>query len=851
MLPQFVKSSYERYKGDTNSFATWLLDAGRKCGQAPQLSAVGAGKSKKGGKGSLPESDYQTTIGELRSLSKVVVESAIDVPGQILAIARRAIKLRKDVTSWFMAQEDSSSNKRHAHFISAMEEICETLEWKKKKEPSTKPSSNSSATSQGQDSDIDAWVNRFAALTVEEPEDAVHAPAVSKQIVKVELIEAEERDEEEAHFSHLFFKAYCLFQDLHNIRAFLSQTWVEYRDGKVDLMNASVVTDTALQLARDLIQELVDSWPDVQPDDQVLQRKMYSTACSLRGRNELPSLEDGLPYNKNMSEIADWCYLPTNILLQSFAAVIEPNQIPVYKKGYLGSYDPKEDRQLMSISQRFHEDKVILLELLPEFCVVSMFVVELPVQDEITRAVVEFTQTKKVTIWLSFAVQIFLDMHHAIRNTRIGAFGDLRMSGIRIKKIIEDFWKLSKTHPKPKFWAKEGDEEITRIHSSVKTWTEDDPLLEVRKVAKGIVKHGDQTHEKHFLLSAHPLLCGLTMLHFNLRMQVIGQGLNNQWYDVQQLAFLYNLVNQVPGMSVDWPDMDAFIHIHGESRIFVGSRPKNAAESLARLEMVTGISSATRFARDARARGLFRGAEGKARLLEPTTHVANLFRDRYVCNDYSRNIGIANMEKVLDKMPKGAASGSSRKSNRDLALRTPEQLIQHKWATSHNISFLQLLAILKEALYEEEPVICFSYFGMHKRSIELLRLIRAKEHHKFAQYFTNEYMPDESLISNLVLLIHHVARGSAAASSQLGLAKGAGTQAVSRIVMSCGEVMRSYLQKNGDVALKETRVFCKNKHLQVEDKTKVENKDFAYWFGLEEVVDPKSMTSLMTGISIA
>ncbi|KAL8832818.1 MAG: hypothetical protein Q9191_000002 [Dirinaria sp. TL-2023a] len=304
-------------------------------------------------------------------------------------------------------------------------------------------------------------------------------------------------------------------------------------------------------------------------------------------------------------------------------------------------------------------------------------------------------------------------------------------------------------------------------------------------------------------------------------------------------------------MSVDWPDMDAFIYIHGESRIFVGSRPKNAAESLARLEMVTGISSATRFARDARVRGPFRGAEGKARLLEPTTNVTNLFRDRYVSNDYSRNIGIANIEKVPDKMAKEAAPASSRKSNKDPALRTPQQLIQSKWTTSHNIGFLQLLAILKEELYEEELVVCFNYFGMHKRSVELLRLIRTKEHHKFVQYFTNDYLPDESFISNLVLLIHHVARGSAAASSQLGLAKGAGTQAVSRIVMSCGEVMRGYLQKNGDVAVKETRVFCKNKRLQVGDHQKVENEDFAYWFGLEDVIDPKSMASLMTGIPIA
>lgn len=698
---------------------------------------------------------------------------------------------------------------------------------------------------------MDYWVNRFAALTVEEPSETSDSPATSKQVIKVELIEEQERDVEEVHLSHLFFKAYCLFQDLRNMRMFISQTWTDYHDGKIDLMNASVVTDTALQFARELIQELVDSWPDLQSEDQLLQRLLYNTAVVLRGQDATPSTEVGLPYNKNMSEIANWCYLPTNILMESFAAVIEPHQIPVYKKGHFGLYDPKADRQLMSIAQRFNEDKLILLELLPEFCIIGMFAVELPTRDEVTRGIVEFTKTKKVTVWLSFAVQIFLDIHHIMRNSRLGAFGDLRMSGIRIRKTIEEFWKLSSTHPAPKFWPKEGDKEIKRIHESVKTWIDDDLLLHMRQVAKGMVKHRDQAPEKNFLLSSHSLLCGLIMLHFQLRMQVIGQGLNNQWYDVQQLAFLYNLVHQTPNQNLIWPEMDAFIHIHKESRIFVGSRPKNAAESLARLEMVTGISSATKFASDARRRCPFQGAEGKARLLEPTTQVMNLFRDRYVANDHSRSVGIVNVDKVLDKLSKEASPRTLSSINKAAKQGNAEELVQRKWDVSHRIGFLQVLALLKEKLYEEEPVICFNYFGMHKRSMELLRLIKAKEHHKFVQYFTNGYMPNDSFLGNLVILIHHVARGSAAASSQLGIGTSGGSRTVSRIVVSCGEVMDSYLKKHGDVAMKEIRAFCKNKVLQVEDRREKNGTDFAYWFNVEEVIDPKAMASLTTGIPIA
>lgn len=142
---------------------------------------------------------------------------------------------------------------------------------------------------------------------------------------------------------------------------------------------------------------------------------------------------------------------------------------------------------------------------------------------------------------------------------------------------------------------------------------------------------------------------------------------------------------------------------------------------------------------------------------------------------------------------------------------------------------------------------------MHKRSVELLRLIRDKEHHKFVQYFTSAYMPDESFISNIVILTHHVAQGSAQSACAMGLSSD-GTGIVSRIVMSVGDVMREYLKKNGDVACKELRVFCRNKKAIQDDVAhdKGKSADLVYsWLSLEDVLGPKRVASLMTGIPIA
>ncbi|KAJ6103808.1 hypothetical protein N7486_004030 [Penicillium sp. IBT 16267x] len=826
MLPEFLQSSYTRYKADTNTFATWLLETANQCGyRPPALPATisTAGKGKRKGKG---KNDGL--------LAEVIASSAVTVPKSVLTIAKR--------------------NKGPAHFITALEQICETLEWKTNqpsKPDAKQPPLNSEA--QSDDSEADRFLNNFAVLTVEEPQDTdaqtQPAPAESKKIVKVTVVEEDDNETADSYLSQLFFKTLCLLQDLNNMRIFISKTWSEYRDKKIDLMNAAVVTDSALQLARDLVQQVEADWRTSLPGKRDnVQTIVYNLAGFTRGIRASPSTEIGLPYNKNMADVADWCYVPTKVLLESFADVLQVNHQPVFKKGYFGTYNPKADRERMSVGQKFNEDKIILLSILPEFCMVDTFKIQMPTEDAITRGLTEFSKTKSVTLWLCFAAQIFLDVHHIMRYSTLGAFGDLRMSELRIQKTIDDYLQLSRTHPQPKFWPKEGDKEIQNIGSTVKSWIIQDVFLDIRVHSK-LDKVGSPP-EKHALFSQHAILCGLILFNLNIRMQYVGQQLVTQWYDVQQLAFLHNLVINSPSHEdLRWPDMDAFIIIHGESHIFIGSRPKKANESLNRLELATGISSAANFARDSRSKRFHKPDGKNARVLSPTTAVANLFFAQYV-GEPEEDGGIFNIDRILDEL---SQKSKLEPSSKELQRVNPELIIARKWSNAHNIDTLQLLAFLKSKLFEEEPILMYNYFGMHRRSVELLRLIRDKEHQKFVQYFTSAYMPDESFISNIVILIHHVARGSAQNARETGLASG-GAEVVSRIVMSAGDVMREYLKKNGDVACKELRVFCKNQK-PIQDDVAYDNgksDELVHsWFFLEDVLGPKGMASLMTGIPIA
>ncbi|KAJ5751400.1 uncharacterized protein N7511_008365 [Penicillium nucicola] len=72
------------------------------------------------------------------------------------------------------------------------------------------------------------FLNRFAALTLEDPEKTQPKQKESPETQKIAKVELLENDREEE----------------------------KYRDKKIDPMDAAVVTDNAAKLARDLVQEV-------------------------------------------------------------------------------------------------------------------------------------------------------------------------------------------------------------------------------------------------------------------------------------------------------------------------------------------------------------------------------------------------------------------------------------------------------------------------------------------------------------------------------------------------------------------------------------------------------------------
>jgi hypothetical protein len=483
MLPKFLYGTFKRYKDDTDAFVKYIVDKAKKCGHEIKLQQAGHGpkatSGKKAFKATRKDVSQKITLKDLKNLANTIVESNIQVSPVIVATARRAISLRKRCANWFSSNENTSKkrNATHSHFIEVLEELCDLLECKIYQRPTTTdhvpPASGEKHAVKSERGILEG--NRFAELDLHEAEVVVEEEMETATTTGPQVQIEEEDEDDDGPYSMLFFTLYCLFEDLQNMRNFLHQTITEYKEGKIDLVNLAVVADTAVHLSKQLIEEAMAACPELTQQQQQLQEFMYVFACVHRGEDPGHRPSPDIPYNTNMADVADWCYLPTSILLLSFRDVLQPRGLPVFKKGHFGFYDPTANRERMSAAQRFNEDKIILLELLPEFAQIQRLKIQLPVQDDITREMVRFVETKEVPLSLCFAAQILLDVHHGLREKKDKAFNDLRFCGIRMTKTIEEYWEFERTFSdKAPFWSDDAVKVVKEQYDMVKRWTVDD-----------------------------------------------------------------------------------------------------------------------------------------------------------------------------------------------------------------------------------------------------------------------------------------------------------------------------------------------------------------------------------------
>ena len=689
----------------------------------------------------------------------------VQVPSIILSFLRSAITLRKRCADWFSrigkGKEQHQVDVSHRHFIQVLEKVLHTLEPKAASANvpvSTSPNHEAAHMEDG----VDGMANLFDILstddtTLNESADGASIPhqgdGQSKPPGTVKYVWAP-TDEE------VYFALYCFFDDLDQLRGYLSDLWTFYKDGSVDLVTASVTTNTAFELVQRAERDLIATFPKLDNYEKIM-GVFFMLMCHLRGEDPEYREQPDDVVNFSMLDAAEFTYLPIYSTLCSFCDFIQGGYAPVCKPGYFGTYDPHCDRNQLTIRQRMQEDRVILLETLPEFFVLSQTKDKLLEADELTHGIREMCLTRKVPLWVAYATQIYLDIHHILRADVTRGLADLKAAGSRASASLKNYFAHSQIF---KNWPANNERGVKSIEAYIDDCIAKDVLGIAKRRIYGTKAQYLPKGQPYALLRWHPILCGLFQFSLYQRMQESGIILATAWGSILYVAHLYHACRQSGHLGSIWEDMELIMKIHTPERMFAGRVPETPTESLNSMCIMLG-TSAVSFSRPDTIRhpGLAPSRNGPKGLTAESPMTEVLGKRFSGTGDLSLTLKTVEHLIEQDRIELPAVDESTDIDS------TNHSILQKQWAKSHKLTVLQLLEALRYAMTSEKYALRFDYYSFHLRCLDLLRAVRTELDEKLRQYFGDDYLENDTQLPFVVGYIFMVAQNTQKVGESLRL----------------------------------------------------------------------------------
>jgi hypothetical protein len=750
MIQGSYLSTYRTYKAGTKRLATWLVQAAKLCGIDSTSSAT---------------DKYQIPLGKFVELAQTITESKdprIKVPQEIIVILSTVIALRKNTGAKLAKLTGRSINHAsqtsHRYFVSVLEQVLKILA------PSPVPGTDEGQAVPGADIS-----NMFAALTVEEPtlNKDTAGPTASKK--KTRKQPSQEYEIEDSSTDDFMLAVLGFLEDYAKIELFVMETWMHYRDGRVNLMAASVVTDTAYGMIKRSSEDLLSSAPG--------KKKMtYYDIVTQFSDDEV--VVEGEMTASISEEIAQYVALPAERLLSEFASILEPNIAPIYN-GQFGYYQPDATLKKKTAHEQHFQDRQLLLEYLPEIAKMAKINLQLPAEDELTTGLGEMMKKNDIMacpMYAIFATKIFLSIHHVLRANAVQPFEELQATARRCVATIDSWFEFA-DHKQFANWPARNDQFLRQIQALARECALED------LIGKSKVKIPDQFQPESFLfVKRNPVYCGLLTLRLNLLLQEGGQNLVGAWGSAIYPIHLYNACRQSGGLDIEWQDAEYIYQLHTPQRLFVGAPPKDPQDYLKRFFLMLG-GSVSNFARNRRHGGQNMIVESKKgpRGLKSTTPVRDIFQPRYVA-DGNAVLSTGNLIALV--------------STANKAQRTHEPLVNveqlaHDVTSQPQMTPVQLLTCVREGLAAEEMHLLFDYFRVHQRGIRLLRTLEDALHADMVEYFGEGYIEDDSQLPYVVGYIFEIVHGADKAAERLQLPYHG-----SKILNKASDVLKAYLEKD-------------------------------------------------------
>jgi hypothetical protein len=765
MISEELYSTYDLYKKDTKTIATYLASKGQQCGYELEifrekiLEPLGGTNKKKlghhhktvamGSASTASKKTYIIPVASFRPLAHHIAgydTPAVQIPRSFLLILERTISARRECNKYFRrhSKDLAEENDKHAYFIGVLENVREILRPRvtvEKPKPAPLPQP---LRSEDESTHLSSFLTnanldtQFAKLQVEyTSNEYLNMPDFSPASEDSEIIEYEFEDVEDDE--ELFFATNCLFKDVQKIRDLLRILWTKYKTGDLDLLSISIMTTAAVDQVRKLEAEFRAEFANM-ADYEILARRFYAREC--QSKNPESSFHD--PVHARCYDVASWLLFSTCTMIRNFVDKVGPTGF-----GYPPTYDeylkfPHRDEE--TDKESFDADEQVLFGVLPEFCTIARNTGLLLCEDELTRGLRDVFRGGPIALWLVFAAQIFIDAHHILGNTIGDGFAELQNQAQHMMRNVQEHFTFHKDIEAN--WLEDVDQYLrTTVLLQMNNSVFQDVIgLTFMKVTGPEVPQPPQFH----LLKRHPLLCGLTIYLIRSQLHLISVPFLSISGSATTTAHLYNAVSNEGYSSRAWDDMAQFIQLHD---VFKGVVPGKGSYLSRFFFAVEGKPS--KIAHDRRkVKGRPKIVSGYAAALSEISPVLEVFKHRYE-HDNSRPPVSQQTHTEKHRIVEETWTKLQPFLNEQWAIhidstdaqaltkttRGKEKATQKR---SEPQTALELLMALQLSLNKELPELLFDYLGFHRTCWELLRKLKADLDPLLSKHFAEGFLADET-----------------------------------------------------------------------------------------------------------
>jgi hypothetical protein len=615
--------------------------------------------------------------------------------------------------------------------------------------------------------------NIFEALQLEElsPDSDTAKPASTNKTAKSPPPQEYEIDDSST--SDSLFAVLGFLKDYAEIEKMVMETWMHYKLGRLDLMAASVTTDTAYGIIKRSSEDLLSSLPG---------QKTYPDICDMLANAEFS--EEGQEKGTVSAELAQYLALPTESLLSSFAALGFENKMPVYN-GQFGHYNAAKNSPGSTPQEQHRQNMLLLVKYLPEITKLSRANMPFPVQDEMTAGLRAMMDANKgmngCPMYAIFVTKLFLGIHRVLGVNHTDPFGELQTTATRCISTI-DAWFGSLENKKLVHWPDSNNERLRQVKTFVQEWVQEDQIGKFQIKVAGRANFTKAKTVPFLFLKRNPIACGLLTLRVNFWLQEAGQTMIGTWGSVIYPIHLYNACRQSALLDVEWEDAEYIYQLHTSQRLFVGAPPKEPQDYLKRFLLMRG-ASVSNFARNQRPSGNKTLVDSKKgpRGLKTTSPVRDTFHARYV-DTKNAVLSTANITAMI------SVANKAQRTHPPLA--DVEQLARDV-STQKQLSPIQLLACVREGVAVEEMALLFDYFGAHERGLQLLREVKEALHDDLAKHSGYSKTQDDSQLPFVVGYIFDLVAGGIRETEEKTLSDND-----SRILYKVSDVVEAFLERD-------------------------------------------------------